>query len=399
MKTHEFPFYINGTQTRSTVEINWLNKMLGNPVEIGKPIEPVLALIDSVELEDNYWYFNTLNGVTVSFYVSGIYPPWPERKMNDCFAILRNAICTWAEKMDTDAIETVAAMNKHKTLRSGNVTAINHYVIALGHINGSKRAFDEYMHHFQRKREGKWLPEEIPLCPQCREQGLFYGEKQKDFCHRHHWFDKDVYQCWHYTDTGTIAVHMAPLKIGWKRPEVIKDTDNQPKHRPDPNHVPTPETGLFLKCTRPPVDEIPAERLEAFGNHLIAQYNAAKQSMETADFHKTSPELKAWAGYCLDELKQYIEALRKRKASLKDVEKMATTTTPHAPSKKRMTGQQALARAEFLMKQIDMIDEIWTPEKQAAADPGELAAVMARCSAIWSEYGVLCQQIPKELWP
>lgn len=391
-------FLIDGVEYSDKDHELWYSKVLGHPSESAR------RRVESIEVEGKFWYFNTSQGVTICMHIPKISPPWPEKKCNKAFLELREAIVKWDDLMQSDMSFCMEALDKKTLIAKGMLSAKEDYELRLTDIGGSRRAFDEYQSELQRKNRKEWKPEEFPLCPTCIERDIGYDRKDRHFCHQHEWFDPAVYESWTTDSEGKILRHFGPHLIGWKERQAaleLERASRTPAPEPEPQTKPasTPakvdEMDVVIDCSRPPVDEIPLEQLQAFGQRIVEQYKAAADFMETVDYYRLPEDTKAWAEKSMAETKEYIAALRARKE--RDIKK--ATVTPRIEVRKPVGQADIIKRVNFVAQRLRVIEETWTEEKQARAKPGEIDAVMEQIKELQQEYSDLCEQIPKEFWP
>lgn len=391
-------FLIDGVEHADKEHELWYSKVLGHPSE------PARRRIDSIEVEGKFWYFNTNMGVTICMHIPKIAPPWPEKKCNKVFQEVRDAITKWDDLMQSDMTFCMEALEKKTLISRGMLSAKEDYELRLTDVSGSRRSFDEYQAERARKARKEWKPEELPLCPTCIEKDMGHDRKPRDYCHLHEWFDPAVYESWTVDEHGKIQKHFGPHLIGWKERQEALERERAsrppaPEPEPPAKRASTPAkcdpVDVVIDCSRPPVDEIPIEQLQAFGQRIVAGYQSAAKFMETIDYYRLPDETKAWAEKSMSETKEYIAALRARKE--REINK--ATVTPRIEVRKPVTQADIIKRVNFVAQRLKAIDAIWTEEKQARARPGEIDAVMEQLGELWKEYGELCEQIPKEHWP
>lgn len=310
-------YYIEGILQENQ---KWIQGVLGDCIDI----------IDSVEVEERVFYFNCVSGMVVvmrgTHFHPDIYIDFKNgRGWKKPLANIRAFIIAWHELMDSNLIK---AMNFLERWPRRKVTIITtpgskEIEMGIGDLPGTRRDYTAYRNEQDRKYRKDWLPEELPLCPECIKTNSGYGPKDRNACKRHLWLNESVYDGWGLmkgrSDDYPSRKHVSgPIKAHTIQPKPPEPRRENIRRKTES----TPIEGTVFKINvgnqKPaPSDFLDAELLKNFGNRQIRLYQSACGAFER-ESHRYSNELREWASKCLERDLQYINQLRERLVELEE---------------------------------------------------------------------------------
>ncbi len=261
-----------------------------------------------VTLDENVFYAHTMHNAIIAIRSNELAkcPVIDNRskKWNEFFEFTRNELIRWDDAIASDPEETERIMTQMppKVIGKFWISASNLIEVGLGDVPNSRQCFQWHIQENRRRAIGHYHDRELSQCPRCIEEDRRVEPFSTTFCLRHRWCDAS-YVGWTFWP-GTNRP-MTPIRMP-------KRIDMRPK-APEPTKLkPLIIEVITLDPSRPKPDSFTdLASLKEYGNAMIDLYQSASD-----DVRFLSRDMRPRAEKSLDELSQYIAALRTRAAEL-----------------------------------------------------------------------------------